>query len=818
MEIDVFVSHHTASSLHIVEGIVNKLESQGIRCWYAPRDTEGAYASSIVKAINSCSVFLLILNRPASLSVHVLNEIDMVSKRLTRSEDVKIIPFHVADEEIGEDAQYYLGRLHWIDAMTPPMYKRVEELVERIAHLLGRQTPAQSPKAAAKEYRLLARMPQAREVFQGREELLEKIHQHFAAGNRCLFLEGMGGIGKSELAKQYALRYQKEYDQALFVTYQTSLMDLVCGPDELVIQGLEPQTEQEDRPAFFRRKLQTLQSIAGERTLIILDNFDVDGDPELAAFLEGRYHLLITTRNAHPGHTTLRVEAMQDPAVLMEIFRQNYGEEIDPGEEPALREIFDLIACHTYTVELIAKQMSASFLSAGEMLELLKKGQIQTGLTETVSGRRSENTAFGHICSVFNTSNLSGEEQRILRSLSLMGNTGVPAPRFRDWMGLTSFEQVNGLIRKSWIQKRPGQRIALHPLVTEVAHALLKPTVENCLDFLEQMSRFLYTAWHRPYQENLAVTDCVLALARYFGLPDTRHFDCFEPISGFLWQVARFDESIANAHLLYDACRTQLGPDAPLTGYAAKNLGGCYFNSRKLKESVPWYRLGLEIMLRSGMEENEDLAMAYEKSARSYTWEYDRDFEKADAYFQEAVAIRRRNIQAFQEGHPRPSLVELRPQTLEWLQELVGETYMEIARMYQLQGEYEKALEASRYHQETLASNNPSGLAYALFDQGVDHYHLGLEAADRKEAEEHWAQAEELLNRALEINMKMRGTLAADTMENQELLGDLYAAWGRLGEASNAYMAVISICEKLFGEDDPHIREVKEKMNFAPAE
>ena len=93
MEIDVFVSHHTASSLHIVEGIVNKLESQGIRCWYAPRDTEGAYASSIVKAINSCSVFLLILNRPASLSVHVLNEIDMVSKRLTRSEDVKISPF-----------------------------------------------------------------------------------------------------------------------------------------------------------------------------------------------------------------------------------------------------------------------------------------------------------------------------------------------------------------------------------------------------------------------------------------------------------------------------------------------------------------------------------------------------------------------------------------------------------------------------------------------------------------------------------------------------------------------------------------------------
>ena len=121
MDIDVFVSHHTSSSLHIVEAIVNKLEANGVRCWYAPRDTEGSYAGSIVRAINACSVFLLILNRPASESVHVLNEIDMATKRLTKKEKISLIPFHVADDEIAEDAQYYLGRLHWIDAMTPPM-------------------------------------------------------------------------------------------------------------------------------------------------------------------------------------------------------------------------------------------------------------------------------------------------------------------------------------------------------------------------------------------------------------------------------------------------------------------------------------------------------------------------------------------------------------------------------------------------------------------------------------------------------------------------------------------------------------------------
>ena len=42
-----------------------------------------------------------------------------------------------------------------------------------------------------------------------------------------------------------------------------------------------------------------------------------------------------------------------------DIFRQNYGEEVDESETATLQEIFRRIACHTYTVELIAKQVGA---------------------------------------------------------------------------------------------------------------------------------------------------------------------------------------------------------------------------------------------------------------------------------------------------------------------------------------------------------------------------------------------------------------------------------------------------------------------------
>lgn len=823
MNIDVFVSHHTKSSLHIVEGIVNKLESNGIRCWYAPRDTEGAYASSIARALNSCSVFLLILNRPASESVHVLNEIDMACKRLTRNEDVKIIPFHVADEEIGEDAQYYLGRLHWIDAMTPPMYQRIDELVSHISRLLGKENAKAETGSEEKStsYRLVSQLPQAREVFDGRDHLIEQIHQVFEEGKRALFLEGIGGIGKSELAKQYALQYQKEYEHILFITYMSGIKKLVCDPSAIIIENLEQEKDEEEQD-FFVRKLRVLQTITNEKTLIIVDNFDVDADPDLEDLMSGSYRLIFTTRNAHPGYPTIKVEAITDRDVLMSIFEKNYGDSVQEEDKGYIEEIFKQIEYHTYTIELIAKQMEASFLSAGEMLELLQKGQLQNSLSETVAGRRDRRTAFGHICSVFNTSNLSEEEKKLMAYLSLMGTQGVLASRFREWAELSDFELVNGLVRKSWIRKEKGQRISLHPLVKEVVHETLRPTVENCHRFLEKITEFCYKAWFRTYTENVAVANNILAIQEYFQSEANKDVETFEPYCNFLWQVGKFEESIHYAHVLYDTCVKKYGINSMETGFVAKSLGGCYFNSRHLKESIPWYKQGLDSMLKSGSPESEDLAMSYEKVARCYTWEYEQDFQKSEELFKTALEIRIRLRDALQNGEERTMLMPLEYYGLEKAEIRIGESYMEMGRMYQMKGDYAQALIYAQKQEEILKKFCPddaSSMAYTWYDQGVSLYYLGLEFKERgqtQEAMEKWERAVEKLESALQSNLKMRGDLAIDTIDNQEYLADVYAAMGRLGDASNNYMAVISMTEKLMGKDCNRIQAVKEKMNFRP--
>ena len=146
-KIDVFISHHTASSLPVTKAIAEYLEARGLLCWYSPRNTAGLYASSIMDAISAARVFILILNRESSASFDVLNEVENACERLRRGEPLEIIPFHTGGDlnELRGDILYYIKRMHWIDARTPPLEASIRELAERVFAILKRPPEVVKP-------------------------------------------------------------------------------------------------------------------------------------------------------------------------------------------------------------------------------------------------------------------------------------------------------------------------------------------------------------------------------------------------------------------------------------------------------------------------------------------------------------------------------------------------------------------------------------------------------------------------------------------------------------------------------------------------
>lgn len=137
----VFISH-SSKNKSIADAICSRLENHGVRCWIAPRDVNpGAdYSNQIADALERSKVMILVFSSDANHSRHVKSEIDRAFNL-----EQTIIPFRVEDVEPDKGLSYYLGRTHWLDAMTPPLGKHIDRLVG-IVQQLACATPPPPPE------------------------------------------------------------------------------------------------------------------------------------------------------------------------------------------------------------------------------------------------------------------------------------------------------------------------------------------------------------------------------------------------------------------------------------------------------------------------------------------------------------------------------------------------------------------------------------------------------------------------------------------------------------------------------------------------
>lgn len=131
VEQHVFISY-SSTDKNIADNLCSKLETHGIKVWYAPRDVKyvhsNDYATSIVNAISRSTHFVVIISSNSLKSEHVLNEIDLAFHELPRG--IKLLPLRIDEERMGPSFRYYLSRQHWMDAHIPPLEKRLDEFID----------------------------------------------------------------------------------------------------------------------------------------------------------------------------------------------------------------------------------------------------------------------------------------------------------------------------------------------------------------------------------------------------------------------------------------------------------------------------------------------------------------------------------------------------------------------------------------------------------------------------------------------------------------------------------------------------------------
>lgn len=132
MAFDVFISYSSKDKT-IADAVCARLESDGIRCWIAPRDIVAgtSYGEAIIDAIHGARVMVLVFSSSANTSGHIPKEVERAV-----SNGVAILPFRIEDVAPGKSLDYFIGSVHWLDAMTPPMEKHLDDLATTVHKLL----------------------------------------------------------------------------------------------------------------------------------------------------------------------------------------------------------------------------------------------------------------------------------------------------------------------------------------------------------------------------------------------------------------------------------------------------------------------------------------------------------------------------------------------------------------------------------------------------------------------------------------------------------------------------------------------------------
>ncbi|HYX50216.1 MAG TPA: helix-turn-helix domain-containing protein, partial [Ktedonobacteraceae bacterium] len=219
---------------------------------------------------------------------------------------------------------YYVQKLCEVFGKTPIELGLLSSQVQEAHTTIGQD---QQPESVPAEPRRLWNVPFRRNpFFTGRADLLTILHDHLnqkrsAALTQSQALTGLGGIGKTQTALEYAYRYRDAYDAVFWVraaSRETLITDFVALAHVLDLPGREAQ-DQMLVVAAVKRWLEQDDS-----WLLILDNAD-----ELHVLTDfrptgGVGHILLTTRAQATGRIAsgLSVEKMESRESMLLLLRR----------------------------------------------------------------------------------------------------------------------------------------------------------------------------------------------------------------------------------------------------------------------------------------------------------------------------------------------------------------------------------------------------------------------------------------------------------------------------------------------------------------
>lgn len=482
-----------------------------------------------------------------------------------------------------------------------------------------------------------------RDTFQALDAAFDESH--------VVFLQGIGGIGKSETAKHWALEKKKAglFDTVVFAQLNAeasngNIQSLVADDTIFVISGAFRSRDEEERTdAYFHRKLAKIKQITDERTLIIIDNYDID-DPQLAALFTGPYRLLVTTRNVQTGYDfpLIPVTEIQETAHLKEIFFKNLAgerDDIEP-EDPYIEKLFALVSNHTLTIEILAKTLVNSADTPETLYHKLGNPEQHTRM-RNVDGLVERNfseeplTPFECIRMLFNLSRLEQDKDfeyksQVLVFMAAMPTRGIELSLFKKWSDSRIIRAKNSLVQKSWLRQdtvKGVTLISMHPLIREIVWSELEPDPDRCALLIENfmndelLVQELDGLYHQSRQTKEQYETVALSLLSSFPVSNLSDLDFYFKLQILFHYSARSDYALSLACTIKEVLEKANETNSWKYGHCLLRIGLAYESLfRDDKNAIVYLKKARESLETTVIFDEEwfKLGMTYRALATTY--------------------------------------------------------------------------------------------------------------------------------------------------------------------------------------------------------
>ncbi len=652
--------------------------------------------------------------------------------------------------------------------------------------------------------------------FTGREDVLNQLHQTLHAETTVALshpqgISGLGGIGKTQTALEYAYRYRAEYAAVIWVRAD-SRTALISSLVELAHVLELSERHEQDQELIVQAVLRWFR--LHPDWLLIYDNIDNLSIAEPFLPKAGAGHLLFTTRVHAFGELAQRLDIQQmEPAIgaLLLLRRANLL---------AIQAALDMatpdnqsIAC-AISQELdglpLAIDQAGAYIhqyikeTSCETLSGLQQylERYQTRRQELLQSRESvsqDDPSKDYPASVATTWSLSFEKvtranpaaAELLDLCAFLAPDAIPEEMIAggaSYLGpplqavaadpLRFDQSIAALLAYSLIGRNADESIlSVHRLVQVVLRDAM--FAERKKQWMQRAVSIVNTAFpHAEFAQWTACERCLshaLVCATWIEqeqmvFPESARL--LNQTGFYLTERAQYSEAkplLRRALAIYE----QLGPEHPDTATSLNNLALLYWNQGKYGQAEPLYQRALSIREQQSGLGHLDTARSLNNLAALY--QVQGKYEQAEQLYQRALLIREQQL-----GPEHPD-------TAQSLNNL-AEAYRACGKYKQAEPLYQRALAISEQRLGAEHPDTATGLSnLAELYQAWDKYEL----------------AEPLLKRALAILEKQLGPEHADTVSSLNNLANLYVHRGMYDQAELLYQRALTFRAQQLGAEHP---------------